>query len=63
MKNKNNGTTYQMVKFQRKENPIQSYSGIIINEDFESCTISTNIEGTDATIICYYDEWDIMRVL
>jgi hypothetical protein len=62
MKNRGNNTTYQPVKFQRKDNPINLYDGIMINEDFESCTISINIEGTDATIVCYYDEWEIMKV-
>ncbi len=60
MRNKN--SKYQRVSFIRKNNPKSSYEGIILDEDHESCTISVDFEGTEATITCYYDEWKITKI-
>ena len=60
MRNRNNG--YQRVKFERKDNPKGLYDGVILDEDHESCTIGVDFEGTEATIVCYYDEWSIIKI-
>jgi len=57
-----NNSSPQRVTFQRINSPINQYQGFILHEDHESCVIGFNMEGTEATIVCYYDEWKITKI-
>jgi hypothetical protein len=52
----------QKIIFQKINNPINKYDGYILEEDYESCVISFLLEGTEATIVCFYDEWVVEKI-
>jgi hypothetical protein len=60
---RNNKNANQKVRFERKRKPCNTYEGVILFEDHESCTVGVNFEGTEATITLYYDEWRIIKEL
>lgn len=54
-------TFYQEIRFYKKDNPSNYYEGFILDKDCESCTVSFKLEGSDATIVLFYDEWCLDR--
>ena len=50
------------VSFYAKSNPNIVYAGVLLLEDGESCVIGIDFQGTEATIVCYYDKWEIIKL-
>ena len=49
------------VKFHRKNDWKNVYVGFILAEDNESVILGVDFEGTEATLVCFYDEWEIIK--
>lgn len=44
------------------DSPILHYRGILLWEDSQGCEVEIDIEGNQATMYCYYDEWIVKKI-
>jgi len=63
---KNTETNPMKVTFHRhlKEegSDYNTFSGLLIQEDHESCIVELDYEGTPATIVLFHDEWNVIKL-